>query len=1638
MWLLNCLKVTPYILIYGLLMFSNLSNALTWTYSKSPSVNEQYLEDVAWGNSKFVAVSSQPYFQQTYIPVFTSTNGKDWKPNYDLQESMLFGVAWNGSKFVIVGADGLVLTSTDGEHWAKQTSNTDDNLSDVTWGKSLFIATSWEGNMFSSPDGITWKKHLVPESSKLNSVIWGDGKFVAVGKELGAGYIILSSLDGKKWNKEATGFMDQLRGVAWSGTHYVAVGQGRTILRSLDAKKWTQQGGKNSGFYLRNVMWGGNQFIAMGDQGNILTSNEGINWTGPKNQYPYYAAAWSDPLNTFVAVGAQQLQYTTLETPPTSVESLFTINIDAQSWTGSTTININGVGHCTALLAGSPRPTAASIRDNNSIFKAGSGGSVAMTGLESSNCTVTGLTPNTLYDFYFVAGTATGSLQSNNEILGPVTERTELLGPPITTQTLKTHSITSNDWEGSATINENGIGFCTALITGSPTPTADEVKFNNNRYKIGNTQAITLHSNTNNLCKITGLDSDTEYDFYFVAETNNGKLQSNEDISGPVSATTTSAQPIMMGISYMDNYMVALRNNNTIIKSYDDIYWSEQSSQFQLMDIDNNGLFFVAVGKGGSILTSVDGSKWKTETSRTNNTLYGISWSKSSGIFTAVGEKGTILGSKDGKIWEPQNSNTEIRILDVVSSETIHIAVGESGLILRLDDGGSWQKIETPGTRTLRSIEWNGSKFVSVGANGSIVSSPNGSEWALIESGTSSNFQDITWANEKFVAVGREGRIFTSNDGDTWKGETSWTNDSLYGVTWNGNEFIAIGKYPTTLTSPDGYAWNLHSYIPSSHTSAIAWSGTLKMYAAIENNRIITSTDGVNWTKHETPTSSELSSITWGEDKFIAVGKNGTILSSGDGIQWEAARHVTQGYLTKVVRGKSMYVAVGPKTILTSPNGHTWTVRKSSISGNIDTVIWDGQNFVAIASNKNVYTSENGIDWEMKSKTDSYVNSLAYGNSMYVAAGWDGIIKTSVDGVTWVTRNSGTRYFIHDLIWANSKFIAVTTDGILISQDGISWEKRSNGGNNTWGSSITWNGEHFLVIGGDGRISTSPHGDIWTTKRTSILYGDWSKWVESKFFIMKSGLLFSSPYGEVWTKSDTPITQVEWNGNEFVGWISKDTYLSNDGINWVKETSKLIQNYTGVSFGDSQFWIVGDSGSILTSSDSINWKINGSLNTSINYITKLENNLLVSSDMSTFQFWVNDGWEEAYPLGGKSILDAAYNNHDTLLVNKNGNIELLWAFTQAYPIYRGNVLNPLHAIIWGNHGFVAVGEGVIVTLSKDNTRFTSTASNIPNAIFNGISWGSGKYVAVGENGLIMTSSDASTWSPTVKQITNLNAVTWNGSRFVGVGDNGFIISSKDGLTWQQRKQVTTNNLNSVKWVDSTFLAVGDNQTIVRSLDGVKWHTIDAPKAEMPPTRFIEIKRLNTKFYQQPDFNSTSFFLETTEGKLWSPIEINNSKLELENIEYGASTYVAYYHEKQSCFIVTSTNFIDWKKQKVVEDGCKTISWDGVNFLIYSKDKVYISSKGIDWEEKELSIPSSSMYLISGSNGHFGSIGVDDSVFLSPDGYTWSKSGFKAQQNAQWLGGLNFGYDNRLLISAEFSDFILIDGNWKRIHLVHPE
>ncbi|NQV99235.1 MAG: hypothetical protein HQ483_06030 [Rhodospirillales bacterium] len=118
---------------------------------------------------------------------------------------------------------------------------------------------------------------------------------------------------------------------------------------------------------------------------------------------------------------------------------------------------------------------------------------------------------------------------------------------------------------------------------------------------------------------------------------------------------------------------------------------------------------FLAVGKGGTVRTSVDGTRWTQQNSTVTADLYGACWSPHKSVFVISGDRGTILTSPDGVTWTKQSSGADAYALSaVVWSEAIKLFVVVSGTsqLLISADASTWNP-QNVGSRNRRGVCWS-------------------------------------------------------------------------------------------------------------------------------------------------------------------------------------------------------------------------------------------------------------------------------------------------------------------------------------------------------------------------------------------------------------------------------------------------------------------------------------------------------------------------------------------------------------------------------------------------------------------------------------------------------------------------------------------------------------------------------------------------------------------------------------------------------------------------------------------------------------------------------------------------------------------------------------------------------------------
>jgi hypothetical protein len=100
--------------------------------------------------------------------------------------------------------------------------------------------------------------------------------------------------------------------------------------------------------------------------------------------------------------------------------------------------------------------------------------------------------------------------------------------------------------------------------------------------------------------------------------------------------------------------------------------------------------------------------------------------------------------------------------------------------------------------------------------------------------------------------------------------------------------------------------------------------------------------------------------------------------------------------------------------------------------------------------------------------------AVAYGNSLWVAAGVTGQIRTSTDAITWTTRTSNFgNTQINSVVYGNNLWVAGGVAGQLrASTDGTTWTTRTSNFGNTAINSIAFGNNLWVAGGSTGQLRT--------------------------------------------------------------------------------------------------------------------------------------------------------------------------------------------------------------------------------------------------------------------------------------------------------------------------------------------------------------------------------------------------------------------------------------------------------------------------------------------------------------------------------------------------------------------------------------
>lgn len=275
-------------------------------------------------------------------------------------------------------------------------------------------------------------------------------------------------------------------------------------------------------------------------------------------------------------------------------------------------------------------------------------------------------------------------------------------------------------------------------------------------------------------------------------------------------------------------------------------------------------------------------------------------------------------------------------------------------------------------------------------------------------------------------------------------------------------------------------------------------------------------------------------------------------------------------------------IAVTPR-----PGGSTWTMGSTAMgSGALRSVAYSRiasisgtstiytPTYLAVGDANALYKSNDGKSWTQINGATGDFRSGAYLNTTvgFVVVGGGGVVYYSTDLASWNAGSSGTSQTFNAVASNGAVVVAVGDSGtIRYSSDGATWTAASSVPTTQalYGVSYSSAGL-WLAVGANGTLLTSSDGSTWTDKSSATGTTQTLRSVASTLL--------------------TSVTAVTSGVYSYAIVGDAGTVLtSTDGVAWKAASSVTTANLTALVGSASQFLAVGSGGAVITSADGATW-----------------------------------------------------------------------------------------------------------------------------------------------------------------------------------------------------------------------------------------------------------------------------------------------------------------------------------------------------------------------------------------------------------------------------------------------------------------
>lgn len=303
-----------------------------------------------------------------------------------------------------------------------------------------------------------------------------------------------------------------------------------------------------------------------------------------------------------------------------------------------------------------------------------------------------------------------------------------------------------------------------------------------------------------------------------------------------------------------------------------------------------------------SVVADMQSGDWTNRLGGLPNPLGDVIWDGDA--FIAVGSGGTVLTSADGITWVAIESGIVADLSAISFYESDIYTVGDAAILHSADHGASWTLKASITEAVLQAVAVNESQVVvggyrwNSGTAITLVSEDRGDTWQAVDSWPNENvyMNDLVYRDGLFVAStpgyqAFEAWVTVSSDGKVWNEIAASDEGQLavpHTIIHDGSQFILAGLNGAVFTSFDGFNWTgLQTPVRDvAYTSAAAGGSKLVLAGASPCGDLwfcseddaplgLSSTDGgTTWELFNIDGDFESSGLAWGHGRFVTVGEN--------------------------------------------------------------------------------------------------------------------------------------------------------------------------------------------------------------------------------------------------------------------------------------------------------------------------------------------------------------------------------------------------------------------------------------------------------------------------------------------------------------------------------------------------------------------------------------------------------------------------------------------------------------------------------------------------------------------------------------------------------------------------------------------